>query len=176
MSDLLDLVVRIPQWKASHGRALLACLAFSGVLLTGCGGGGEGPPEVVPVSGNVEYNGQPVVGATVQFFAEGAPRPARGVTGEDGSFTLTSYEPNDGAVPGTHQVLVTRTGAEEIDEPVAAVTDLEAEGYVAAMKDAEQSKRGNGGLPGRYAELTRTDLTVNITPGEPNVVKLQLKK
>lgn len=154
-------------------RCLAAVTALLSLgILSGCGGTDR--PEVVPVSGTVTFNDEPVAGATVRFLADGAPRPATGVTAEDGTFQLTTYEPNDGAVPGTHRVTVTKSP--EQAEPPAAVTDLESDAYTDAMQQAQKTPRGNGGLPGRYADPGRTDLSIEIRPGEPNKVELELKK
>ena len=81
-------------------------IALLGVPLFGCGG--ESLPKRVPVSGSVTYKGKAVEGATVGFLCEGAPRMASGITDKDGKFTLTTYEPNDGAIPGKHTVTVTK--------------------------------------------------------------------
>lgn len=49
-------------------------------------------------------DGDPVVGAQVRF--QTGRRGAAGQTGEDGRFTLSTYDKNDGAVPGEHAVAI----------------------------------------------------------------------
>jgi hypothetical protein len=70
-------------------------------LLSGCNSG----PTVVPVTGKVLYNGRPLEFGSVTFQP---PRgqPAQGEIQSDGTFVLSSYRPNDGAVVGKHQVRV----------------------------------------------------------------------
>ncbi|MEO1980513.1 MAG: hypothetical protein ABGZ24_08345, partial [Fuerstiella sp.] len=62
---------------------ILHCMAgLSLVIMTGCGGSDR--PATYPVSGSVLYNGEPVAGASVSFWAEGAARAATGVTTAEG--------------------------------------------------------------------------------------------
>ncbi len=81
---------------------MFACLGMS--LLLGCGGG----PKLVPVSGQVLVDGKPLETGFIQVIPADE-RPAGGVIGSDGRFTLTTYETNDGCALGTHQVIVTAT-------------------------------------------------------------------
>ncbi|MCE9566952.1 MAG: hypothetical protein K8U57_33540 [Planctomycetes bacterium] len=74
--------------------AVVGCLA-------GCGGG----PKIVPVSGVVLIDGQPLTKGSVQVMPAGF-RAASGTIGPDGRFTLTTNEDNDGCVTGTHPVRV----------------------------------------------------------------------
>jgi len=81
-----------------------SCLAIAFVM--GCGGTNR--PETVPISGLVTFNGEPVNGATVTFYPENG-RPASGRTDSEGVYQLTTFEPNDGALPGTHRVAIIKT-------------------------------------------------------------------
>lgn len=78
-------------------------LALGLVCVSGCG---DGRPKRVPVSGQVLVDGKPLPYGFVQVVPEGA-RPAAGAVGPDGRFTLTTFEPGDGAVLGIHPVMVT---------------------------------------------------------------------
>jgi len=89
--------------------------AFAAVVLPGCG---SGDYRMVGVRGKVQTcEGQPATGGTIVFYpvddpsVSGRPkgdpgREARGVIGEDGSFTLTSIgmEEMAGVVAGKHRV------------------------------------------------------------------------
>src|SRR5262245_55739232 len=74
------------------------------LLLLGCAGSDR--PAIAPVRGRITFRGEPVGGATVTFLCTGAPRPAFGTTDAAGDFQLTTFEPNDGAVIGTHVVTI----------------------------------------------------------------------
>jgi hypothetical protein len=83
-------------------------LQLRGVLVTlllplaaGCGD----RPELVPVSGTVLIDGQPLAAGNVKFVPDGA-RASWGVIGENGKFTLSCYERHDGAAPATHRVQI----------------------------------------------------------------------
>lgn len=80
------------------------------LLLSGCGRTAEG---MVPVSGRVLVDGQPVKGLRVAFFPVGRadrqfPGPASyGVTDAEGRYTLISAKDKDrGAVAGPCQVRI----------------------------------------------------------------------
>ncbi|MFH1266384.1 MAG: hypothetical protein ABIK89_11715 [Planctomycetota bacterium] len=79
---------------------------FGLALLAGCSPVSDTPPTA-PVEGTVTYQGKPVESGTVTFFSEGGERPAAGLLGPGGKFTLTTFNKNDGAVLGTHKVTVT---------------------------------------------------------------------
>jgi hypothetical protein len=85
-------------------------LATTAALLLGCGGD-PSKPKLGRVSGKVTYNGQTVTKGTVSFVPNSGPgaqtgQPATGEIGSDGSYALTTFENNDGAVLGEHKVLV----------------------------------------------------------------------
>src|SRR3954453_660077 len=87
------------------GRARLvvgATLAAAFLAVVGCGGGG---PKIVPVSGIVLIDGQPLTYGHVQVIPTGW-RPAPGRIGGDGRFTLTTTASGDGCAVGTHPVAV----------------------------------------------------------------------
>ena len=65
----------------------------------------DGRPERVAVSGQVLIDGKPLTVGNIKFVPKGA-RPSAGKIDENGRFTLTCYDGNDGVVPGEHQVQV----------------------------------------------------------------------
>lgn len=72
------------------------------VVLAGCNNNG---PKVVPVSGVVLIDGQPLTRGSVQVMPAGY-RAATGAIGSDGRFRLTTNDENDGCLLGTHAVRV----------------------------------------------------------------------
>jgi hypothetical protein len=83
---------------------VFTCFLVSTFLVAGCGKG-----KTVKVSGIVTLDDKPLEGALVQFVPldEAKGLSASGRTGSDGTFRLTTRNPNDGAVPGEYRVLVT---------------------------------------------------------------------
>lgn len=137
------------------------------VICAGCGGGGEdGRSETVPVTGTVLYQDAPVADALVTFH--GGPRQAVGRTDEDGRFTLTTYDKNDGAVAGVHVVTVTKYEggkAEEAQEPVSMEAALDQPTNPGAPKNL---------LPAKYSDSEKRVLVETVADGEDNDFELKL--
>ena len=111
-----------PNGMASVRRALfsIAMLCVGSLLGAGCSGSDD--PKTAAVRGKVTREGQPVSGGSVMFNPrasadkKGPPgKPAAAEVDADGTFTLTTYAKNDGAVIGKHQVTYTPAPV-EIDE------------------------------------------------------------
>jgi hypothetical protein len=81
------------------------------VFVAGCGKSGSGAVAVHPVSGQVVYDGKPVAGIEVTLLPTDAPmvptipRNPRGVTDEQGRFTIGTFADGDGAAEGGYQVI-----------------------------------------------------------------------
>ena len=91
-------------------------LLFFGLAAIGCGGGSSDAPELAPVSGIVTMAGQPKGDLNVTFYPESGDRPATGVTGPDGTFTLSTLNTGDGAPVGTNKVAITGAAGEAMGE------------------------------------------------------------
>jgi hypothetical protein len=81
-------------------------LAFLGCLLPACWGCGDGRPRRVPVSGQILIDGEPLPVGNIRVVPDDA-RAATGTIGPDGRFSLTTFDQDDGCVPGTHAVVIT---------------------------------------------------------------------
>ncbi len=101
---------------------LAAAAAPLAVLATvGCG---DSRPPTYPVTGTVSYQGDPVERAHVSFSpTEADIRAATGVTDSDGKYTLTTFEQDDGAMPGSYKVRVHKYDREPEPTEVTEVTD-----------------------------------------------------
>lgn len=113
------------------------------LMVAGCSGGGT--PETAPVSGKVIFEGEPVTNATVTFTPE-AGRPATGSIDGEGRFSLSTFRPNDGAVPGRHRVTFGSTA--EVPMP--------------GTPEAKGAKADKPPFPKRYAGLSTTDLEIDV--------------
>ena len=85
---------------------LLILAAFS----WGCGSESE-RPATFPVQGKVSYKGQPVTKGTVTFESDGG-QTATGEIQPDGTYKLSSFAKDDGALPGHHKVMVIANDAD----------------------------------------------------------------
>lgn len=104
----------------------LSLLMLSGVAGCGSGGGVASAKreKTVPVSGVVMFNNAPLEGATVTF----SPSPGAGTKGkaafgktdEAGAYRLTTYDLDDGVIPGVvYQVTVAKeVAAARTPDPV----------------------------------------------------------
>lgn len=90
-------------------------VVLSAIGTIGCGGGS--PHSMASAGGVVRLDGKPVPGVVVTLHpqmkdsAEGG-KSATGITDENGKFQLSTYEINDGAIIGTHQVAIGMDGPE----------------------------------------------------------------
>jgi hypothetical protein len=93
----------------SVGGRLLAAGVLLGLMI-GCGK--SRGVTLYPVRGSVQINGEPAKDVNIMFTpvvpieVEGHPLSPSGVTEEDGSFQLMSFDPNDGAPAGDYQVTI----------------------------------------------------------------------
>jgi len=79
------------------------------VVLAGCGGSGR---PLVPVSGQITFNGGPCPKAGAISFVPNAGSDASGTParvgqarfGTDGRFVVTSFQEGDGLLPGKYRV------------------------------------------------------------------------
>jgi hypothetical protein len=115
----------------SHARVAWRTLpiVLCAIAFSGCG---RSPFELAPVTGTVTIDGKPLTSARVMFAPVAKPgthesgKPAVGRLGADGSFHLTTYDDDDGAVVGDHWVTIIRTG----DESAAGTATGAAAGSV----------------------------------------------
>lgn len=144
-------VKRLHAWK--RGLFVLALLTVS------CGK--VQSEKVYPVEGKVLFDGQPAAGAIVLFhpnFSKHGPAleavQPTGIVGEDGSFRLTSFAKEDGALPGEY--LVTITWPEGPERPAKAGTKPKKGLHADRLKGRYNSakspiraevKEGNNSLP-----------------------------
>lgn len=96
------------QFASFAPRVAAGLMMTAAAVLAGCG---SDAPTTIPVSGTVTYNGEPVTVGKVMFrpitVAEGLPkRPAMGKLQSDGSYRLSTFARNDGAVPGEYHVVI----------------------------------------------------------------------
>lgn len=149
--------------------AWLLFIALGGTF-SGCWSSG---PEMIPVRGVVTLDGKPVEGATVGFAPKAAGRPATGTTDAAGQFSLTTFEPGDGAVPGEHVVTVSKikSSGQQFDmSSVPAGSDaMPLSGATPAGGIKIQWE-----VPPKYADPKTSGFTINVKSGmEP--VKLELE-
>ena len=113
-------------------------------------------PELRRVTGTVIYQDEPVQNAVVSFHNDKAKRLASGQTDMDGKFSLTSFNLNDGALPGEHRVLVTKMEGENEDAPSLSMDE-------ALNAERNKAKRPRHVLPKKYATKATSPLVLEVT-------------
>ncbi len=141
----------------------------------GCGGGASAPAgrePVFPVSGKITYKGKPVDGADVTFFCKDKDKSAFGRTDKDGSFRLTTYSSNDGAIAGKHVVVVSKFDV----PPPTKEYDINDINYQPPGLGQSTSPPSKKLLPAKYADAKTSDLIAVVSgDGGPNDMTLELK-
>jgi hypothetical protein len=129
-------------------RALLACCVVTTLIAAGCGG--DGRPEMIPVTGKVTFNGAKPPGPGTLWFTidEAAPgfpsRPATGDFDAEGNYSAKTFEPGDGLIPGKYKIRI------DCWEVPPTMGGPPAKSFV----------------PAKYQSPQTSELTVEIAPGE----------
>ena len=140
------------QSNKNLGRATLVFLLLLGVC--GCG---SDRPTVVPASGVVLLDGEPIdSGGSVMFQPENG-RHSRAVIEPDGSFVMTTFNRGDGATPGTQMVRVVSMKKQTVDE------------------DGEEIV-GASLLPKKYGNFRTSGVEVVVPPGGSDSLVIELKR
>jgi hypothetical protein len=158
------------EWKSkpvelatSPARRWLRRLICAPVLLAiaGCGSSKKSDRlPVFPTSGKLSFEGRSLSGAFVVLHPKGTtnggavPRP-HAQAASDGSFTLTSYEANDGAPAGAYTVTV------ELRSLVKHGGDVTA---------------GPNILPAQYGRAETSPVNAQIAEGRNELPKIQIRK
>ncbi|MCA9048218.1 MAG: hypothetical protein KDA89_05790 [Planctomycetaceae bacterium] len=142
-------------------------LTFSVCLLVlfGCG---DGRPSLVPVSGSVTLNGEPVEGAQVGFEPQDMGdynRPSVAVTDAQGNFTAGTYGTSDGMPVGTYRVSVFKK---------EAVGKLPENYNSEDTESNPQPIRYQWTVPQMYSTTAESGLTVEVTSAGMNPDTLAL--
>ena len=146
-------------------------IGLVGLVAIGCSGRSddqwtEDRPATVPAKGVLTYKGQGVEGATVILAPESTGPEAYGAsaaTGSGGEFSLATFPPDEGAVPGRYRVGVTKFEAPQTAEPAAS---HEEAATVAPPKAL---------LPEKYADPAKSGLTIEIPEGGKTDIKIELQ-
>jgi hypothetical protein len=145
--------------KKLGARSAVVAMWFGLLGPWGCGYD-DGIGKRFPVSGKVTYNGQPLKTGTVNFFPEDTKtaRNAVGEIHEDGTYTLTTQTPGDGAMGGKYKVAIS---AFEVDKSKSASPP---QGGVPDQVAVAQAQRKSL-IPIKYSGTDESGLTATVGPG-----------
>lgn len=138
----------------------IACLLLAAVVCAGCDSG----PQMAPVEGRVTLDGEPLKFGTVMFQHEKGGQPAKGEIQPDGSFVLSTFRPEDGAVVGNQKVRISCFSSED---PA-----------IKAQGGPQGDSLGQLLIPQKYAAFGTSGLRVEVKPdgNEPFAFELESGK
>lgn len=93
------------------------------------------------MTGSVVYNGKPLAQGTI-IFEPTTGRPANGEIKDGKILNVTTFDPGDGAVIGTHRVAIQAAGSGDMYAPQKEL------------------------IPQRYTSIDKSGLTAGIKAGE----------
>lgn len=125
-------------------------LVAAALCMVGCNSS-----SLTKVTGKVTYNDEPVTSGTITFAAADKPT-AYGDIQSDGTYTLKTVKPGDGATAGAYQVTV------------VAMQDMGD-----TMPEA-RTPLPPPTVPNKYSNLATTDLTADVVAGKENVINFNL--
>jgi hypothetical protein len=143
-------------------KLLTLVLTIFVLMITGCGSDG---PEFVPVSGTVTLNGKPISEAVVTFVPKQDGKPAMGFTDEQGLFSLSTSEVDNGAIVGSYYATVTSLDGNAVH--------VDAQGLSTGIRVRPRQKSI---LPRRYALFGTSGLSYEVQADmEPISIELTSK-
>lgn len=157
-SGVKDDRMRFVIFHESTSRRAFLALGLIGLLAaTGCVDKG---PKINLVNGSVNVDGKPAAGVMVIFCpVNGPPEIQRmrpfGITQADGKFQLTAAKKGDGAPTGQFKVLF--------------------QWPVSSNETGAGIQMGADRFQGRFMNLEKSQVTVDIKPGENNLPPFELK-
>ena len=154
--------------RVSHSSLLTVAVLWS--LLSGCGPTG---PEMGQVTGSITFDGNVVPAGNVQFWPESG-RPARGSIAEDGTYSLTTFGKDDGAIVGSHRVTIQATQVSD-QGPAVGSTAEEIAHYSQKNAKRIRASRVKWIVPQRYSEVDTTPLVATVVSGA-NIIDFNLEK
>jgi hypothetical protein len=146
--------------RARMAKAQSICVGmFASIATLATSGCGESHVPVFPVSGRITYLGRPPVGAQVVLHPVNSSQTSGvvpvGVVNKDGSFTVTAYEPGDGAPPGDY---------------VATVQ------WFKIVNDTGGAGPGPNVLPAKYARPDTSPIRVSVKEESTDIPPIEIAR
>jgi hypothetical protein len=150
----------------------------------GCGDSSGLPPRY-RVSGTVTYNGKPLERGTINFAPADGKGRAAGGTITDGRYSLTTQDPDDGALPGKYKVSVVAkaTDPSKVDLKIKKPREgsqTEAEKKAMAMVFPQKvaalaAAKAKSLIPARYISPETSGLTFEVKEQSNTAADFDLK-
>ena len=148
----MNCICRVTTIRTTRDFFRVAIPLLSLAALAGCGGAANSDrPHTVPVEGTITHQGQPLADASVTFLpANKEGRSAVARTDSAGRYSLRTFEPGDGAIPGDYGVQIVK-----YEEPDAEPED----GVTPPLKSL---------IPEKYTTVATSGLKATVTDDGTN--------
>lgn len=149
-------------------RSLLLTILFISIGFTACSGTSEDKwtkqrPKTYPVAGTINFDGEPLEGATIVFRPTGEqPQAAVGRSNAEGEFQLRTFQDGDGAIAGDHSVSITCVKTE--GPPAGANLDE----VNVVIKEVSL-------IPEKYGDFKKSGLSAKVSQDEENIFTFDLE-
>ncbi len=155
-------------------KKIFACFLVT-AMVVGCGGESvKPPPKTYPVTGIVTYNGEPLKGATVSFWAPNSPRAGAGVTDEKGEFQLQTSE-GENTVTVTKIVgSVSALSKDAAKDPAKMAESTAVSPPVKKKASKKDPAPPKPPVPEKYSTVKDSQLKQPVTAKGPNRAELKL--
>lgn len=158
----------------------LMCVSAGLLLLAGAGCNSSNFPDPVPVSGKVTYKGKPVEGAQVTFLSRTeTARSASGRTDAEGNYALSTFNTDDGAIPGEYTVTISKIEQGAADSSIDVESGEFGADYGAMMAAAadggNKAVLGENQLPEKYSKAAESGLQRAVREGDRNEFSFDLE-
>lgn len=124
---------------------------------------------MVKLNARVTLDGKPLEGASVSLYGEGESRnrPAAGMTNADGIVTFTTFQPNDGVLPGEYKVVVIKS-PNSVEEEMASYDRNNPEDVkrMIARETGGNVAFTPSTLPRSYLNPQTSPISVKVPPDE----------
>ena len=152
-------------------------LALFVLGVSGCGGS----RGTVKVKGTVTLDEKPLPGATITFLPEDkSGKQAIGRSESDGTFYLTTFKTDDGAIPGEYKVIVAYSEGDKATQGIdpGKMDDKAKMAFFNKMSPGSRSdedrKKKSKVVPEAYTDATKTPLKETVAAGG-STVELKLR-
>ena len=145
-------------------------LFFLSLLVCTIGCGSDHLP-VHPIQGQLKFSDGtvPKMG-TIEFFNAEHRINACGKIRSDGTFTVGTYQPDDGAVAGKHSVAIIQLMSHSLAAKKEVVIEIdESEGKADHDHDHTEDPLDLEMVHPKYADYRTSDLTVEVKPGDNQI-------
>ena len=137
------------------------------VCCLGCQGGAS-LSGLVPCDGVVTLDGNPIEGVTIMFIPRdsGTQRDAHAMTDVAGKFKMTTLKENDGVMPGTYSVTITKY---EQSGQLVATGETDPETGKPIMFETSVNR-----LSAVYENRTKSPLEITVPKGGTKTATFEL--